>query len=82
MSEAEIIDLLRRNRETVEAGFQEFRGDLAGFRDELRVQSAIIQRMDGTLIRVLEELRAMRAQQMRFEERLRRLEDASPSGPA
>jgi len=89
MSEAEIIDLLRRNREAVETGFREFRNDLANFRDdlanfrdELRVQSAMIQRIDGKLGRVVEELRAMHAQQSRFAERIQRLEDAPPSGLA
>jgi len=76
MSEAEIVDMLRVNREIVEKGFQEFRNDVASFRDDMRVQFAIIQRVDATMVHLLEEIRAMHAQYMRLAGRVQKLEDA------
>ena len=49
--------------------------DMAALRDEMRVQTAMILRQDGTLNAVLEQLRAMVAQHQRTAERVRQLEE-------
>ena len=54
---------------------QRLTSDLAALRDEMRVQTAMILRQDGTLNAVLEQLRAMVAQHQRTAERVRQLEE-------
>ena len=47
----------------------------ASLRDDMHVLTAIVQRLDNSQGRMLEELRAMHRQQSRFGERLRQLEE-------
>jgi hypothetical protein len=54
---------------------QRLTSDMAALRDEMRVQTAMILRQDGTLNAVLEQLRAMVAQHQRTAERVRQLEE-------
>jgi hypothetical protein len=54
---------------------QPLTSDMAALRDEMRVQTAMILRQDGTLNAVLEQLRAMVAQHQRTAERVRQLEE-------
>jgi hypothetical protein len=49
--------------------------EVASLRDDMHVLTAIVQRLDNSQGRMLEELRAMHRQQSRFGERLRRLEE-------
>jgi len=51
--------------------------EMGSMRDEMRVQGAMIQRLDGTSNAVLEELRAVHSQIARLTDRVRKLEDAS-----
>ena len=50
--------------------------EMASFRDDMRVLTAIVMRLDNTMTHVLEELRASHAQVARLGERVRKLEDA------
>jgi hypothetical protein len=57
--------------------------EVASMRDEVRVQGAMIMRLDAMVVRsegtqtaVLEEMRAIHAQIGRMNDRIRRLEDA------
>ena len=50
-------------------------GEVASLRDDMRVMSAIVQRLDNSQARMLEEMRAMHRQHSRFGERLRQLEE-------
>jgi hypothetical protein len=45
-------------------------GEVAGLRDDMRVMAAIVQRLDNSQARMLEEMRAMHRQHSRFGERL------------
>jgi hypothetical protein len=51
--------------------------DIAMMRDELRVQGAIIMRLDSGQSAMLTELRATRDQISRMNDRVRKLEDQS-----
>ena len=51
------------------------RNDMAGFRDEMTVQTAIIMRLEGSMTPILQELRAIHSQIGRMENRIRKLED-------
>jgi hypothetical protein len=50
-------------------------GEVAGLRDDMRVMSAIVQSLDDSQARMLEEMRAMHRQRSRFGERLRQREE-------
>jgi hypothetical protein len=50
--------------------------EVGGLRDEVRVQGAMILRLDGTITALLEEFRATHAQITRMNDRIRKLEDA------
>ena len=47
----------------------------SSMRDDLRVLTAIVLRLEGTLNGVLDQLHAMVSQHQRFDARLRRLEE-------
>jgi hypothetical protein len=49
--------------------------EVASLRDDMHVLTAIVQRLDNSQGRMLEELRAMHRLQSRFGERLRQLEE-------
>ena len=49
--------------------------ELAALRDDVRIMSAIVQRLDGTMTGALNEIRAEHARSDRLAERVRRLED-------
>ena len=52
--------------------------DLAGVRDELRVQGAMIMRLDGAVASLSEQVQVVHNQIGRINDRLRKLEDAQP----
>ena len=54
---------------------QRLTAEVASLRDDMRVLTAIVQRLDNLQGRMLEELRAMHRQQSRFGDRLRQLEE-------
>ena len=67
---APVIDLV-----FIGQGLQRLIGEVASLRDDMPVMSAIVQRLDNSQARMLEEIRAMHRQQSRFGERLRQLEE-------
>jgi chromosome segregation ATPase len=54
---------------------QRLTGEVASLRDDTRVLTAIVQSLDNSHGRLLEEIRAIHRQQSRFGERLRQLEE-------
>jgi hypothetical protein len=50
--------------------------DLAGVRDELRVQGAMIMRLEGAVASLSEQVHVVHGQVGRINDRLRKLEDA------
>ena len=54
---------------------QRLTNDMAEMRDEMRVQTAMILRMDGTLNGVVNQMRAIVAPHQRTVDRVRRLEE-------
>jgi hypothetical protein len=50
--------------------------DNASMRDELRVQPAMITRLDGTVAGLVQEVRAIHTWMARMDDRVRKLEDA------
>jgi ribosomal 50S subunit-associated protein YjgA (DUF615 family) len=52
------------------------RSEIGSFRDDMRVQTAILMRLENSQTAMLEQLRAMVDQHARFDGRLRKLEDA------
>jgi hypothetical protein len=50
--------------------------DNASMRDELRVQTAMIMRLDGTAAGLVQEVRAVHTWMARMDDRVRKLEDA------
>jgi hypothetical protein len=65
-----IVDLAYIGR-----ALQRLTTEVASLRDDMHVLTAIVQRLDNSQGRMLEELRAMHRQQSRFGERLRQLEE-------
>ena len=56
-------------------GFHAVREELASFRDDMTVLTAMVHRLDGTVGLVLTELRAMHSQHTRLANRVRRVEE-------
>jgi chromosome segregation ATPase len=54
---------------------QRLTSEVASLRDDMRVLTAIVQRLDNSHGRLLEEIRAIHRQQSRFGERLRQFEE-------
>ena len=53
---------------------REMMSDMRVLQDDMRVRAATVQRMDGTLSGLVNEMRATYAQMSRFDRRLRELE--------
>ena len=64
-----IVDLAYVGR-----ALQRLTSEVASLRDDMHVLTAIVQRLDNSQGRILEEIRAMHRQHSRFGERLRQLE--------
>lgn len=54
---------------------QRLTGEVASLRDDMHVLTAIVQRMDNSQGRLLEEVRAIHSQHSRLRERVRQLEE-------
>jgi hypothetical protein len=65
-----VIDLAYVGR-----ALQRLTTEVASLRDDMHVMAAIVQRLDNSHGRLLEEVRAIHRQQSRFGERLRQLEE-------
>ena len=70
MTEADLNFLARQNERIL--------NDLAGVRDEVRVQGAMIMRLEGAVASLSEQVHVVHNQIGRFNDRLRKLEDAQP----
>jgi hypothetical protein len=75
MAEDVNLNFLARQQERLLNEMAVIRNDMAGFRDEMTVQTAIIMRLEGSMSPVLQELRAIHSQIGRMEHRIRRLEE-------
>lgn len=53
--------------------------EMATLRDDVAVLIAIVQRLDGTMSGLVNEIRATRSQKSRFDRRLRDLEAMQPA---
>ena len=65
-----IVDLAYVGR-----ALQRLTSEVASLRDDMHVLTAIVQRLDNSQGRILEEIRAMHRQHSRFGQRLRHLEE-------
>ena len=65
----------QRLLEKMRAGFRSTREEIAAFRDDMTVLTAMVHRLDGTVGLVLTELRAMHSQHGRLASRVRRIEE-------
>jgi hypothetical protein len=65
-----IVDLAYVGR-----ALQRLTSEVASLRDDMHVLTAIVQRLDNSQGRILEEIRAMHRQHSRFGQRLRQLEE-------
>ncbi len=68
MAEVDLAFLARQNERIM--------ADNASMRDELRVQTAMITRLDGTVGGLVQEVRAIHGWMARMDDRVRKLEDA------
>ena len=64
-----IVDLAYVGR-----ALQRLTSEVASLRDDMHVLTAIVQRLDNSQGRILEEIRAMHRQHSRFGQQLRQLE--------
>ena len=65
----------QRLLEEMRTGFRSMRDEMGSFRDDMQVLTAMVLRLDGTVGRVLTELRAMHSQHNRLANRVRRVEE-------
>jgi hypothetical protein len=70
MPDADLNFLARQNERILQ--------DLASVRDELRVQGAMIMRLEGAVASLSEQVQVVHNQIGRINDRLRKLEDAQP----
>ena len=75
MAETVTLEFLGRQFERVFAELAEIRDEQRSVREDMRVLTTIVLRLDATLNGILEQLHAMTAQPNRFDVRLRRLEE-------
>jgi septal ring factor EnvC (AmiA/AmiB activator) len=68
MPEVDLNFLARQNERIIQ--------DLASVRDELRVQGAMIMRLEGSVASLSEQVQVVHNQIGRINDRLRKLEDA------
>jgi hypothetical protein len=69
------LEFLARLIRGVQDDMREFRGEIADFRDQMSVQTAILLRLETAQNSMAEQLRAMVLQHQRFNNRLRALEE-------
>ncbi|HVB17525.1 MAG TPA: hypothetical protein VNF04_13395 [Stellaceae bacterium] len=69
------LEFLARMIRGVQEEMREFRADIADFRDQMTVQTAILMRLETAQNSMAEQMRAMLLQHQRFNNRLRALEE-------
>ena len=70
------LELLGRLIREMQADMRAFRGEMAEFRDQMTVQTAILLRLEGGQGTMTEQLGALVRQHQRTNDRLRALEEA------
>jgi RecA/RadA recombinase len=75
MAETVTLEFLGRQFERVFAELAEIRDEQRSVREDMRVLTTIVLRLDATLNGILEQLHAMTVQLNRFDVRLRPLEE-------
>ncbi len=70
---AEAIDLAFLARQS-----ERMMTDLASLRDDMAVLTAIVMRLDGSMVTLLQEVRVVHQQMARMNDRVRKLEGAEP----
>lgn len=71
------LEFLGRQQERLLGEMASMREEMASFRDDMQVLTAMVIRLDGTIGLVLKELRAMHSQHQRLANRVGRLERES-----
>jgi hypothetical protein len=74
MAEAVTLELLATQQRRILDEMVSMRGEVASIRDDIRVLTAIVLRHEETLIRILEQITAMVAQNARMVDRMHVLE--------
>jgi hypothetical protein len=69
------LEFLARQQLRMLDEMRSMREDMASFRDDTQVLTAMVMRLDGTVGLVLTELPAMHGQHQRLANRVRRLEE-------
>jgi hypothetical protein len=72
------LELLGRLIREMQTSMRAFGAEMAEFRDQLTVQTAILLRLEGGQNTMAEQLRALVRQHQRTNDRLRALEEARP----
>ncbi len=75
MAETVTLEFLAEQQRRILAEMGAMRAEIASFRDDMRVLTAIVLRHEETLARVLEQVTAMVAQNARVVDRLRNVEE-------
>lgn len=70
---AEAIDLAFLARQS-----ERMMTDLASLRDDMAALTAIVMRLDGSMVTLLQEVRVVHQQMARMNDRVRKLEGAEP----
>ena len=74
MAETVTLEFLATQQRRILDEMVSMRGDVASIRDDIRVLTAIVLRHEETLIRILEQITAMVAQNARMVDRMHVLE--------
>ncbi|MGH7037665.1 MAG: hypothetical protein ACREE4_16895 [Stellaceae bacterium] len=69
------LEFLGRQQERLLGEMASMREEMASFRDDMQVLTAMVIRLDGTIGLVLKELRTMHSQHQRLANRVGRLEE-------
>ncbi len=75
MAETITLEFLAAQQRRILDEMVSMRGELGSIRDDIRVLTAIVLRHEETLIRILEQITAMVAQNARTVDRLRAIEE-------
>jgi hypothetical protein len=75
MAETITLEFLAAQQRRILDEMTSMRAEMASFRDDLKVLTAIVLRHEETLIRILEQVTAMVAQNSRIVDRLRSLDE-------
>jgi hypothetical protein len=75
MAETITLEFLAAQQRRILDEMSSMRADMASFRDDLKVLTTIVLRHEETLIRILEQVTVMVAQNLRIVDRLRSVDE-------